>query len=132
VTAVVDVCAVMQVLLHKEKASQFISALESADVVVAPDLYVSELANTLWKFHRAKILTESECTDYIESGLNLIDAFVDSKQLWHDAFRFGIKHNHSIYDMLYLALTHMNEVILITDDGDLAKISKIESVNIVF
>jgi len=132
VTTVIDVCGVMQVLLHKDKSSQFISALEAADAVVAPDLYVSELSNTLWKFHRAKILTESECIDYIESGLKLIDKFADSKQLWRDAFHLGIKHNHSIYDMLYLALARMNEGVLITDDGDLAKIGKIESVSIVF
>jgi hypothetical protein len=48
-TGVIDVCGAMEILSQKEKADKFSKALQEPALVIAPDLYVSELTNTLWK-----------------------------------------------------------------------------------
>jgi predicted nucleic acid-binding protein len=128
----IDVCGAMEILLRKEKADKFCKILQEAELVIAPDLYVSELTNTLWKYHRANFLTKDECVHYIRDGLNYVDKFINSKEFWQEAFSEGINNNHSIYDMFYMVVTRRNDGILITNDSVLAAICKNNNVQICY
>jgi predicted nucleic acid-binding protein len=121
---VIDVCGAMEILLRKEKADKFSKALQEAALVIVPDLYVSELTNTLWKYYRAKILNKDECVQYIKNGINYVDKFIDSRELWQEAFSEGINNNHSIYDMLYMVVARRNGGVIITNDSVLAAICR--------
>ena len=123
-TAVIDVNGAMEILLHKEKIDKFCEVLHKSTLVVAPDLYVSELANTLWKYYNAKILSKDECIQYIQDGINFVDKFIDSREIWHEAFSEGINNGHSIYDMLYMVTARRNSGVLITNDSVLAAVCK--------
>jgi predicted nucleic acid-binding protein len=120
----IDVCGAMEILLQKEKAEKFGKILQDAALIIAPDLYISELANTLWKYNRAGILTKDECIQYIKDGINYVDKFIDGKELWQEAFSEGINNNHSIYDMFYMVVTRRNDSVLITNDSVLVTIYK--------
>ena len=119
---VLDVSGAIQVLLQKEKSLLFDNKIKDSSWVIAPDLYVSELTNVLWKYYKAKALSHEDCIQLVEDGLNLIDDFVDAKELWKEALGEGIKNNHSIYDMYYAVLARRNDALLITNDGPLADI----------
>ena len=114
----------MEILLQKEKAGKFSKSLQEALLVVAPDIYVAELTNTLWKYYTAKILSEDECIQYVQDGINYVDNFIDSRELWSEALSIGIKNRHSIYDMLYMVTARRNSAFLITNDSVLAAICK--------
>jgi predicted nucleic acid-binding protein len=120
--AVLDVSGAAQILLQTPKKEKFKTVLQNAKLVISLDLYVSELSNTLWKFCTKKIYSEEECLQFIEDGLKYIDTFTDSKELWKEAFGEAVKNKHPVYDMFYAVLARRNEGILITNDGDLAKI----------
>jgi predicted nucleic acid-binding protein len=98
--------------------------------VVAPDIYVCELTNTIWKYYTAKILTEDDCIQYIQDGISYVDTFIDSREIWREAFSEGIHNGHSIYDMLYMVVARRNGGILITNDSVLAAICKKNRVQI--
>lgn len=121
-TAVLDVSAAIEILLKKDKKELFDSHYQSASWVIAPDLYVSELSNVLWKYYKAKVISHEECLQYVEDGISFIDDFIDARELWKEALGEGIKSNHSIYDMFYFVLTRRNDGKLITNDGPLAEI----------
>jgi predicted nucleic acid-binding protein len=121
-TAILDVSAGVQILFHEPKMDKYNSILQEAELVLAPDLYISELTNTFWKYRIVKKLDEEVCLAYIHDGLSYIDHFIDSKELWQEAFHEGVNNNHSIYDMFYVVATRRNNGILITNDGPLAKI----------
>ena len=129
-TCSIDVCGAMEILLQKEKSRKFCKVLQEAAFVTAPDLYVCELTNTLWKYCTAKILTKDECLQYIQDGINFVDKFIDSKEIWHEAFSEGINNGHSIYDMLYMIAARRNGGVLITNDSVLAAICKKNHVQI--
>jgi predicted nucleic acid-binding protein len=131
-TGSIDVCGAMEILLRKEKADKFGKILQEAELVIAPDLYISELTNTLWKYHRANILTREECIQYIQDGINYVDKFVNSKELWQEAFSEGLYNNHSIYDMFYMVVARRNDGILITNDSVLATICKDNNIQICY
>lgn len=122
--SILDVSGAIQVILEKEKAEKFDKIIKSSEWVLAPDLYVSEISNVLWKYHRAKIITHNDCIQYIEDGIKMIDDYIDAKELWKEAIGEGIRNDHSIYDMYYAVLARRNDAILITNDGDLAQIGE--------
>jgi predicted nucleic acid-binding protein len=130
-TGSIDVRGAMEILLQKEKADKFSKVLQEAALVIAPDLYISELTNTFWKYHRANILTKDQCVQYIKDGISYVDKFIDSKELWQEAFSEGINNNHSIYDMIYMVAARRNDGILITNDSVLATICKNNNIRVV-
>jgi predicted nucleic acid-binding protein len=128
----IDVCGAMEILLQKEKAEKFSKVLQEATLVIAPDVYISELTNTLWKYGRENILTKDECVQYLKDGINYVDKFINSKKLWQEAFSEGIHNNHSIYDMLYMVVARRNGGILITNDSVLATICQNNNIQICY
>ena len=120
--AVVDVSAAMEILLHKEQGTAFSAVLMDASWVIAPELYIAELANVLWKYHRSKALSHAACVQYVEQGIALIDDFVEGGHLWKEALAEGMKHGHSVYDMYYVILARRNDAVLLTRDGALLKL----------
>ena len=130
--AVIDVCGVVEILLQKEKAGKFSEVLRNVTHIITPDLYVSELTNTFWKLYTAKIQTKDKCIQLIKDGIEFINKFIDSKNIWEEAFFEGINNNHSIYDMLYMVSARRNNAVLVTNDSQLAKICKKKHVEVCF
>jgi len=128
----IDVCGAVEILLQKEKSAQFSRILQEAATILAPDLYVSELTNTLWKYHRVNVLTKDECMQYIKDGINYVDEFIDAKELWQEAFSEGINNNHSIYDMFYMVVARRNDGIMITNDSVLATICRNNNIQVCY
>jgi predicted nucleic acid-binding protein len=131
-TVILDVSGITQILLKKEKEHKFTEIIKKAAKVIAPDLYISELTNTLWKYYKAKLLTKEMCNEKIEEGINFIDDFISSKDLWKEAFGEGIKNDHPIYDLYYAVLARRNNGKLITNDEGLVKICKNSKIDFAF
>ena len=121
-TAVLDVSAAIEILLQKEKKELFNTTYEKAAWVIAPDLYIAEISNVLWKYYKSGLISHIECIQYVEDGIDLIDDYFPSKELWKEALGEGIKNTHSIYDMYYAILARRNDATLITNDSKLSLI----------
>ena len=121
---VLDVSAAIGILMKKESAAKYYNALQESSLVIAPDLYVSELANTVWKYDFLKNQLQGESIKMIEDGINYIGYFINSKELWQEAFSEGIKNKHSVYDMYYMVAARRNGAVLVTNDSVLASICK--------
>ena len=121
-TAVLDVSAAIEILLQKEKEELFNTTYEKASWVIAPDLYIAELSNVLWKYYKSGLISHIECIQYVEDGIELIDDYFPSKELWKEALGEGIKNTHSIYDMYYAVLARRNDATLITNDNKLSMV----------
>ena len=127
---VVDASGIVQILLGLPKRDRFNDVLQRATLVLAPDLYVSELTNVFWKYFSAKILSKEECLANIQDGIAYIDNFVSARSIWQDVFYSGIENNHSIYDMIYMEVAKINGATLITNDKTLSEICKNNDVNV--
>jgi predicted nucleic acid-binding protein len=130
-TVVLDVSAAIEILLKKDKNELFDSGYRQADWVVAPDLYVSELSNAFWKYFKASVLTHEECIQLVEDGIELIDDFIEAKELWKESLAEGIKSGHSVYDLYYLVLARRNDGLMITNDKKLAELCKAAKVEVI-
>lgn len=123
-TIILDVSAAIQILLKKEKKEYFENIYKKASWVIAPELYISEITNVFWKYHKTKILSHEECLHYIEDGIDLVDDFFSDRDMWKEVLGESIKNKHSAYDMFYAVLARRNDASLVSNDKDLISISK--------
>lgn len=121
---VLDVSAAIQIILQKDKKDYFTSIYSNATWVIAPSLYISEITNVLWKYNKAKIFTHDECQQYVNDGIELVDDFIETKELWKEVLGESIKYSHSAYDLFYAVLARRQDSKLVTNDKDLEKICK--------
>ena len=122
--AILDVSAAIEILLKKEKAVLFESTYQNASWIIAPELYIAEISNVLWKYYEANIITHNECVQFTETGISLIDDFSDLNDLWKEAQGEGIRNNHSVYDMYYAILARRNDATIMTNDKKLSTVCK--------
>lgn len=118
---VLDASAALEVALQRKQAARFASILEEADVVLAPDLFVPEVVNTIWKYHLFEHLSLSVCDRALEAALGLADAFVSSKEVSSEAFLLARTARRPAYDMFYLALARREDAAFLTTDAALRK-----------
>lgn len=118
---VVDASAAIEVVLGRGKARQLALVLEAADEVLAPELLVPEVVNTVWKYHRFENLSLSACDRALELALALVDVLISCKDLYREAFLLARTARRPAYDMFYLALARREDAAFLTIDASLRR-----------
>lgn len=89
-------------------------------VLLAPDLYVAEVTNILWK---KACLREEISSDDMRAALRLLLASLpelfDSAPLAEQALNLAAVHRRSVHDCLYVALALQERCQLVTADAAL-------------
>jgi predicted nucleic acid-binding protein len=123
-TVILDASGAMEIALNRENQPAFSKVLKDADLVLAPNLYITEITNVFWKYAKFGNLDEVDCVSGIDFCINLVDDFIDTKDLWQEVFSTSLSESHSAYDMFYLISARRNNAILITCDSKLKAIAK--------
>ncbi len=118
---VLDTSAAIEIILKKKESSKFKNIIVEADAVIAPELYISEIANVAWKYNKIAKLKHEDCISLSEDGINLVDQFINTKELWKEALREAIHNDQTVYDCLYLICARRNDGIILTMDQRLKK-----------
>jgi predicted nucleic acid-binding protein len=121
--AVIDASAAVGIVLAQPGTELFSPLLEQAALVIAPDLFVAEVGNTLWKYRKASLLPMARCEQALEQAMGLPDRIEPSSTLHLEAFALACRHHHPVYDTLYLVLARRNNATLLTLDRRLAKLA---------
>ena len=129
--AVVDASAAIEIVLQRGMAEKLGDVLRAADWVLAPHLFVSEIANTFWKYHRYGGLSIRECEQRLEQAISLPDDLVDEMDILREAFKQSCTSNHVVYDMMYAIIARRHNATLLTLDKKLIQMAKLLSVDIV-
>ncbi len=122
--AVLDASAAIDVLLRKGDVNFLLSNIKAADIVIAPEIYISEISNAAWKYNKLANFSREESISLAEDGIHLIDKYIPVIELWKEALRESMNFNHPVYDFLYVICARRNDAILLTKDVKMKKISK--------
>ena len=117
--AVLDASAAVEIALDKSNASLFRSALYDADLVIAPDIYPSEITNVFWKYARFGEIESLKCENGIDYCLDLVDDYIGTRNICREVFLEAMNTNHPAYDILYLVVARRHNALLITKDKKL-------------
>ena len=119
---VLDASAAIDIILKKDAYELLNNRIETADVVIAPDIYISEITNVAWKYHKLADFSHEESISLAEDSILIIDKYIPVVELWKEALRESINNDHSVYDLLYIVCARRNDGILLTKDQRLIKL----------
>lgn len=129
-TVVLDASGAVEIALERSSSKKFKEILQRADVIIAPDTFVSEVTNFFWKYRKFSNFSDETCLNGIEFCINLIDDFIDSRELWREAYSEGMRNKSSTYDMFYLVTARRNSGGLVSMDKKLNSIAEKEGLKI--
>ena len=126
---VLEASVAVEVILRRSLATDIQAVLAEADLVIAPDLYVAEVSNALWKYAEAD-RGQTNALELLDDAMNLPDKFVPSQELYREALSFSIKTHHPVYDSMYAVLARRQSATLLTMDRRLASLVQKEGIGV--
>jgi len=123
-TLVVDASAALRLAVDGPGSAEVVAALATAEVLVAPSLYVAEVANALWKYVRAGLLDVATADANVNDLVELIGRFEEMDAgLASKALALAARFDHSAYDAIYAVTASENHAVLATVDTRLAALA---------
>lgn len=121
---VIDASAAIGVVLAMPGSETFSTVLEQAEMVTAPDLFIVEVSNALWKYRKSDLLPIARCELALDQAVALPDRFEPAGALYLEAFTLACRHLHPVYDAMYLVLARRNNAIILTMDRRLVALAE--------
>jgi predicted nucleic acid-binding protein len=113
---VLDASAAVRLILADPAAADLAERVGGAALVLAPELMLTELANTLWKLQRADRLNGLNPQELLAEARELVDRLEPDRHLQAEALALACHLNHPVYACLYLALARREAASLISSD----------------
>jgi len=120
---ILDASAAVAIAMNLPESIKFQPNIDTSDMVIAPDLFVAEVSNAIWKYVRAGILDSDQGSSALERAVSLVDTFEPGQMLYREAFALSVDHLHPVYDALYLVLARRHNGVLATLDKRLAELA---------
>lgn len=113
---VLDVSAAAEMLFDKASSKKLAAIVENSELVLAPNLFIVEAANLIFKYRRDDIIKEGDEISIYNECLRFIDFFAPNEELSIEALSMACANNKPVYDYYYLVLARRNSAKLITLD----------------
>lgn len=121
---VLDASAVIRIMEGATQAAAFTEALISAELVLAPELMLTEVANTLWRLQRAGQLQADSLQPRLRRAADLVDHIEPDRTLQAEALALATHLDHPVYDCLYLVLARREVASLLSADQRLLGLAR--------
>ncbi len=109
---VVEPYATEALLIYKDYRS-------GRNTFFAPDFLNAEVGNIVWKKYTRKELSADEAQGVINLFRLVSFQLTSTADLLDDAYKLAVKHQRSVYDMLYVALSLRRQCSFVTADEKL-------------
>jgi len=116
---VLDASAVVRIIEGSPQTATFQQAVLDAELVLAPELMLTEVSNALWRLQRAGQLQVEGLQQCLSRGAALVDHIEPDRHLQVEALALACHLDHPVYDCLYLALARREAALLLTADQKL-------------
>jgi predicted nucleic acid-binding protein len=121
---VLDASGAVNIVTGRDPGHRLSSLVAEAELVRAPDLIVSELTNTFWKYQRLGGVSRDQCSDALLKSMALVDVLVPTAELYEEVFDLACRTSHPAYDLFYLVLARRHAAILVTADRKLEELAR--------
>jgi len=116
---VLDASVVVRIIEGSPQTAAFQQAVLDAELVLAPELMLTEVSNALWRLQRAGQLQVEGLQQCLSRGAALVDHIEPDRHLQVEALALACHLDHPVYDCLYLALARREAAVLLTADQKL-------------
>ena len=63
-------CIYIEIIFQREKDNTFKSIYHQGTWIIAPDLFIAEITNVLWKYYKAGRISHIDCIQYVQDGID--------------------------------------------------------------
>ena len=116
---VLDASAVVRIIEGSSQAAAFQQAVLEAELVLAPELMLTEVSNALWRLQRAGQLQPEGLQQCLSRDAALVDQIEPDRHLQVAALALACHLDHPVDDCIYLALARREAAALLTADQKL-------------
>jgi predicted nucleic acid-binding protein len=122
--------AVRTIIDANPMPASMVDTLDSADTILVPALFKTEVANALWKYVQHGDITAQDAAVRLKHALSYPDHQVDEtsdprvQELTEEALSEACHLNHPVYDLVYVVLARRLSATLVTCDGRLAQVAQ--------
>jgi predicted nucleic acid-binding protein len=116
VTLVLDASAAVELVMARPKRHAIAAVLQENDWVIAPSLYIYEVTNTMWKYHRLLKLELKDLQEKLQQAIVLIDEIIPAGDLYPETLRLSCQIDHTAYAAAYLAAAQKRKAAIVTLD----------------
>ena len=120
---ILDASAAVAIAMNLPESIKFLPSIDTSDVVIAPDLFVAEVSNAIWRYVRAGMLDSEQGSVVLERSVMLVDTFEPGQMLFKEAFALSVDHQHPVYEALYLVLARRHNGLLATLDKRMVELA---------
>ena len=113
---VVDASAAVEFALGRPESEPIAHNLKTSEWVVAPSLYLYEIANVMWKYYRAGLVDYELMAKKANGCTMLIDEYLPALRLYEEALDLSCRIDHPVYDAVYLIACFKKKANLLTVD----------------
>jgi len=119
-----DVSAAVEVVMGGKRQEEIVNILNDVDWVIAPSLFIYEASNALWKYHEYRDYSKENIMKKVEYLYEMVDQFIDAKDIFEEALPLSCKISHPAYDAMYLVTSRRKNATLVTLDKKLVRAAK--------
>jgi predicted nucleic acid-binding protein len=94
----------------------------SASNILAPDLFIPEVTNGLWKYVLSRELSVKLALEHLGSALDMVHSFRPVSELAEEALQEAVAYRHPAYDLYYAVLARREGAAILTFDGRLKEL----------
>ena len=131
-TLVIDSSVAVKWFVVEADQEQALAILDQDEELVAPDLLLAEVANSLWRKARGGQITQEQVTKALTELGSLVTLVPVTDNLVIKAVVIASELEHSVYDCIFLACAQERSVPLVTADvkflNKLASVSRLRNV----
>jgi predicted nucleic acid-binding protein len=120
---VLDASAVVRIIEGSALAFELQEAVLAADLVMGPELMLTEVANALWRLQRAGQLEADSLQRRLSRAAELVDHIEPDRSLQAEALALATHLDHPVYDCLYLVLARREVATLLSTDQKLLELA---------
>ena len=113
---VLDASAAVELVMARPRRSSIGAVIKQSDWVLAPSLFVYEVTNALWKYHRLAGVELTELQLALEQAIALANELIAADALSAEALRISCEVACPAYDAAYLAAAKARGAVLLTLD----------------
>lgn len=119
---VLDASAAVHVVTRQASSAALLSVLRSAELITAPQLLHTEVANALWKYVTYGDIALEAASGFLEEATRLVDTYVSDHELVGEALVAAASYEHPVYDMLYAVQARRHGSKVVTTDRRFRKL----------
>ena len=115
-TLVLDASAALELVMARPERLSVAALLQHYDWVIAPSLFVYEVANALWKYRRLLKIKPRDLQERLSQAVALVDELVPAGDLHLEALRLACEIDSPAYDAAYLTAARRRKAAILSLD----------------